>query len=105
MADLAEIWQRALPNIRQSVTGVGVWSALNAAVPITLEDDVAYIGMLPEESELSGHLKLPATKRLIEMKLSEVLGRPVSTRIIDGITPHDVELVKRRDVERRRLQQ
>jgi hypothetical protein len=105
MAELAEVWQQSLPVVRQSVTGVGVWSALNAAIPVLLEDNVAYFGLKTEDSELAGHLKLPNIRRLIETQISQRLDRPVTVRIIEGQTVHDVELVKRRDAERRRLQE
>lgn len=104
MADLAEAWNQALPDIREAVTGVGVWSALNAARPVIVEDGVLVIGLKPGESELAGHLKLPNVKRLIERHLGERLGTPVIARVIEGTTAKDWEIAKRRDAEARRLQ-
>lgn len=105
MPEVAELWKQALPTVRQSVTGVGVWAALNAAIPISREDDTVYIGFLTHESELAGHLRVPQLKRLMEMVLSDIVGSPITVRVIDGHTVHDVEITKRRDVERRRLQE
>lgn len=105
MAELAEVWQQALPEIRQGVTGVGLWAAVNAAKPIALEEGVAILGLPHEDSELSGHLKLPHVKKLIEKTLSEKLGVPTTVRIIEGVTAADYETVKRRDAESRRLQE
>src|SRR5687767_2310213 len=104
MAELAQVWKEALPEIRQGVTGVGVWAALNAVHPLLLEDNVAILGLSHDDTELAGHLKLPNVRRLIERSLSERLNTPVTARVIDGVTMHDWETAKRRDAEARRLQ-
>ena len=95
MAEAGAIWKESLPVVRDLVTGVGVWTALNCAVPITLEDDVLVLGLGPRDQGLSGHLHLPATKRLIENDLAKRLGRRVAVRVIDGVTPADWERAKR----------
>jgi hypothetical protein len=105
MPEAAEIWKQALPKLRESTTGVGIWAALNAVRPIVVEDGVLYVGLRPEDSELGGHLKLPNIKRLIETIAGEVGGQKLSARVIDGTELEDVERTKRRDAERRRLQE
>ncbi|MDR3692112.1 MAG: hypothetical protein P4L46_22215 [Fimbriimonas sp.] len=105
MQDAAEIWKQALPSIMQGITGRGVWAALNAVQPIAYEDDVLVIGIPHVDSELAGHLRLPATKRIMEIAVSKVLGKNTAVRLIDGTHASDYELAKRRDVERRRLQE
>lgn len=105
MADLAAIWAGVLPDIRNGVTGVGVWTALNAAVPLAYEDGAFVLGIDHTSSELSGHLKLPQTRVLIERKMGEKLGGPVTLRVIVGTTQADWETEKRRDAEVRRLQE
>lgn len=105
MADLAEIWSEVLPEVRNAVTGVGVWSALNACKPLVLEDGVLVMGLPHRDSELAGHLRMAQTKRLIENGFAERVHAPVSLRVIDGDEPSDYEAVKRRDAEARRLQE
>lgn len=104
MAELAEVWQKALPKVREGVTGVGVWSALNQAVPVTMEDGIFVLGSPSGQSELAGHLRIPATHRLMEQQIGSLLGSPVRVRVIDGTTLDAWELAKRRDAERRRMQ-
>jgi hypothetical protein len=104
MTDVSATWKAALPQVQNSVTGRGVWAALNAAQPIAYENNVFVIGLPPQDNELSGHLKIASTKRLMEMSLSQQLGSNVSVRIIDGTTAEDYEIVKRRDSERRRME-
>ncbi len=103
--DLSEVWAKSLPRVREGVTGVGVWTALNSAVPITIEDGVFILGSPTGQSELAGHLRIASTHRLLEQQISANLGAPTRVRVIDGTTPADWEVVKRRDVERRRMQQ
>lgn len=105
MADLAAVWQQALPKVREGVTGVGVWTALNSAGPVALEDGIFVLGAPRGQSELAGHLRIPSTHRLLEQHVGTALGMPVRVRVIDGLTPDDWELVKRRDTERRRMQE
>ena len=105
MTDINATWKEALPKIQNSVTGRGVWAAINAARPIAFEDGALVLGVPHEDSELSGHLRIPSTKRIMELMLTEVAGSPVAVRIIDGTTQADYDLVKRRDGERRRLEE
>jgi hypothetical protein len=104
MADMAEVWKRAVPTIQNQVSGRGVWAAINAAVPVAQEDGLLVLGLPHRDSELAGHLRIPATQRLIELILGRLSGAAVKVQIIEGTTPADYEVVKRRDVERRRLQ-
>ncbi len=104
MTDMHGTWKEALPKIQNSVTGRGVWAALNAARPIAFEEGVLVLGVPHEDSELSGHLRIPSTKRIMELMLTEVAGSTVVVRIIDGTTQADLDIVKRRDGERRRLE-
>lgn len=105
MSELAKAWSEALPDVRNAVTGVGVWTALNTSVPVALDDDVFVLGVPHESSELAGHLRLSSTRVLIERAMSQKLGRSVALRVIEGVSVSDWETVKRRDTEARRLQE
>src|ERR1700733_14619943 len=101
----ADIWKDALPQIMQGVSGRGAWAAVNAVRPIALEEDEIVVGIPHGDSELAGHLRLPQTKRIMEVAVSQIMGKQMNVRLIDGTTAEDYELSKRRDVERRRLQE
>ncbi len=104
MPDISEIWGDALPKVKQGVTGMGVWAALNACKPVALEDGVFVLGMPYEESELTGHLRIPMTARLIEETVSKIVGTEVSVRVIEGTSDEEWERAKKRDQEALRLQ-
>jgi hypothetical protein len=105
MPDLQAVWAELLPEIRKGVTGVGVWSALNASRPVVLEDGVLILGLPHESSDLAGHLRLPLTRKLIEEGIAEATGTKVTLRVIDGTTAEDWATEKRRDAERRKLEE
>ena len=105
MAQPADIWKDALPIIMKGVTGRGVWAALNAVQAVALEEDQLIVGIPHGDSELAGHLRLPQTKRIMEVAVSHIMGKPFGIRLIDGLRPEDYELAKRKDADRRRLQE
>lgn len=105
MSDVVAIWGQALPTIQNSISGRGVWAALNAARPIALDEGIFVIGLPHEDGELAGHLRLPQTNRIIETIVSRVRNSPTRVVIIDGITQQDLEIYRRREAERRRLQE
>lgn len=104
MQDAGTIWAEALPKVMNSVTGRGVWAALNAARPIALEDNLLVLGLPHKDNELAGHLRLPNHSRVIEHIAGQIAGKQLRVRIIDGTQQEDYEIFKRREVERRRLQ-
>ncbi len=105
MPELAEAWKASLPTVLNNVTGRGIWTALNAAVPIAVDDGWLILGIPQNDTELAGHLRLPNTSRQIEVAFSKSYGAPVKVRIIGGTTDADYEIFKRREAERRRMQE
>lgn len=105
MSDLAAVWSELLPEIKRNVTGVGVWTALNACRPVIVEDGTVILGLPSGETELAGHLRLAQTRRAIEDALTKGLGQSVTLRVIDGTSEQDWEIEKKRDAEKRRLQE
>ncbi len=105
MQDAVAIWKETLPTVLHGVTGRGVWAALNAAVPIALEEGLLVLGVPQGENELGGHLRMPQTQRLIEVTASKAANAAIRVRVIDGTTSEDFERSKRREAERRRMQE
>lgn len=104
MAEVAEVWKEALPEVKNSVTGVGVWTALNHVQALALEDGILILGMPQTMTDLAGHIRMAQTKRLIEQIVGRRLGQQLTVRVIDGVLPEDLERAKRKDVEAKRLQ-
>jgi hypothetical protein len=104
MSGVAETWAEALPEIRKGVTGVGVWTALNTCRPIAIEGGVLVLGVPGQETELAGHLRMPQTRKLIELEFGRRTNQQVELRVIEGTDQEAWERAKRRDAEARRLQ-
>lgn len=110
--DLIDAWNASLEEIKRRVTGVGVWTALNVAIPITVEDGQLVIGFRMQDQDLIGHLKTPGTQRIIEEEMGRRLKQDVRVFLLNGVTINDWETYKRiraeaaktqtRDVERSR---
>lgn len=105
MADVVQVWKEALPEVMQTVSGVGVWTALRAVVPIAFEDNTIILGLPHNDTELAGHLRLPATRRAIEVAVGQRMDTTPQLRVINGTTAEDWDTEKRRDEEKRKLQQ
>lgn len=106
MYDVQAIWSECLPEVMNAVTGMGVWTALKSAVPIAYEEGTLVLGLPSGQTELAGHLRLPQTKRIIEATFQKrVDGAKVELRMIAGTAVADWETEKRRDIEKRRLQE
>jgi hypothetical protein len=104
MAEIADVWKAALPEIKNSVTGVGVWTALNHVKALGLQDGVLFLGMPMGMNELAGHLRMSAHKRIVEQIIGKHLSQQITARIIDGVSQEDLERALRKDAEGRRLQ-
>lgn len=105
VADIKQLWAEILPEVKDGVTGVGVWTALNQAIPVCLDENQFVMGLPSESGDLAGHLRLNQTKTLIEKLSATKLGQPIILRVIDGSSMQDWENVKRRDAEAKRLQE
>lgn len=105
MVDVQAVWAEILPDVKNGVTGVGVWTALNVAKPLVLEEGILVVGVPAGDTDLAGHLRVVQTKRLIEQAFGAKIDQRVEVRVIAGQTVQDWETEKRRDAEKRRLQE
>jgi len=104
MADVAALWGEVMPEVKNSVTGVGVWSALNHSRAVAYEDGQFVLGVPGEVSDLAGHLRMQQTRTLIERFLTQKMGVQITLRVIEGTSISEWENIKRRDAEAKRLQ-
>jgi len=101
--DIYDAWNASLEDIKRKVTGVSVWTALNSAIPIVLEDDVFVLGFLPKDLDLLGYLKVPGTIRIMEEELGRRLEKEVRVHLLEGATINDWESYKRRQQEAEKI--
>ena len=68
--------------------------AMQAAIPITLDEDMLVLSMPGSERHLSGHLDTAANRNSIVNALELVTGSRVDFRLIDGSSVEDWERLK-----------
>ncbi|MBS1704435.1 MAG: hypothetical protein JST40_01065 [Armatimonadetes bacterium] len=105
MADATQLWAEVMPEVRNTVTGVGIWQALNNSQAVALDETTFVLGLPIELGDLAGHLRSQSTRVLIERALGSRLNRPITLRVIEGTSAADWELAKRRDEEMRKIQE
>ncbi|MES1227224.1 MAG: hypothetical protein ABUL72_01055, partial [Armatimonadota bacterium] len=91
--------------VMNQVTGMGVWTALRSAVPIAFDEGTFVLGLDGKDQELAGHLCMAQPKRAMADTLARFLNEKVQVRIIPGIELNDWVTEKKRDAEKRRLQE
>lgn len=105
MYDVEAIWSESIPEVMSGVSGVGVWTAVKVCRPVAFDEGTFVLGVPATDSDLAGHLRLAQTRRAIEVAIGKRTNSKVELRVISGTTPQDWETEKRRDAERRRLQE
>lgn len=75
--------------------------AMEAAVPITIDEDTLVLTMPGSERHIAGHLDTAANRNAILNALELVAGRRLDFRLIEGSTVEDWEQVKQRDANAR----
>jgi len=68
--------------------------AMQAAIPITLDDDILVLSMPGSERHLTGHMDTAANRNSIVNALELVTGGRVDFRIVDGSSVEDWERLK-----------
>jgi curved DNA-binding protein CbpA len=71
--------------------------AMEAALPITIDEDILVLTMPGSERHLSGHLETAANRNSIVNALELVRGKRLEFRIIDGTTVEDWKALKERE--------
>jgi len=69
--------------------------AMQATVPIVLDDDTLVLTMAGSERHLAGHMETAANRNSILNALELVAGRRLDFRVIDGTTQEEWEQLKR----------
>ncbi len=101
---LEEIWSTAANKVKDRIVLPSFWLALEAAVPIEMEEDRFILGMAPEHSSLAGHFRNSAHQHAIEEEISAVTGRRMNMVLIEGTTRQDWDRAKMREQALKRVQ-
>jgi hypothetical protein len=98
--DLGWVWREVRKRVFIKLPfSLGVADAMEAVVPITLDEDTFVCGLSPRDFPLSGHLHADQVRNTIENILRQASRRHIRFEIIEGTSLADWELI--RDRQRR----
>jgi curved DNA-binding protein CbpA len=97
-----KIWREATDVVLIRADRFGPLNqAMQAAIPITLDEDMMVLAMPGSERHLSGHMDTAANRNSIINALELVAGSRLDFRIIDGSTVDDWEAIKKGEARAR----
>lgn len=96
-AALDEFWRRAMSAVKGRIIQPSMWRALEQLAPLVVEDDTLVLGLSSGLQYHASQLTSADRRNAIENVLSEMMGRRMAFRIIEGDTLEDWEQAKLRD--------
>jgi hypothetical protein len=93
--DAHKIWLEAAERVKDRVIAPTLYRALELGVGITLDGDYFVLGFSSPDLPMAGHIRSAQHLPTVEQCLSEVIGRKVRLRIIEGTTLQAYEEWKR----------
>lgn len=95
--DLQWVWKEVRKRVFIKLPfSLGVADAMEAAIPIALDDDVFVCGLAPRDFPLSGHLHADNVRNTIENILRQASRRYIRFEIIEGTTLAEWNTIKER---------
>lgn len=103
--NVAALWKYVSDHMKNQITLPSLWRALEAAVPLTIENDEFILGFAGEAAPQAGILQNNQYRNMLEQVIESATRRRLKLRFISGDTLADWEAEKARVVEAQRLQQ
>jgi len=95
--DLNWVWREVRKRVFIKLPfSLGVADAMEAVVPISLQDDVFICGLAPRDYPLSGHLHATQVRNTVENILRQAARRPIRFELIEGTTLADWQTIQDR---------
>jgi hypothetical protein len=95
--DLRWVWLEVRKRVFIKLPfSLGVADAMEAVVPITIDEDNFVCGLAQKDYPLSSHLTADQVRNTIENILRQAGGKPIHFEIIEGVTIDDWNEVKER---------
>jgi len=94
---LEELWNMTVQEVKERNFFPPFWQALDAAVPLSLEEDHIVLGFKPGTFHLRSHIETGSNRVLIEEVLSKLLGKPYTLRVVEASSEEEWQMVKERE--------
>ncbi len=95
-ADLKKLWEQVIEKVKEGDINLSLWEALEAGVPLVIEEDTLVIGFTPANMKHSGYLTNPANAGTVRRAIEAVAGRRLQLQPIEGATIESWEGFKQR---------
>jgi len=95
--DARTVWLEAVEKVKDRTIKPTLWRALEQASGVIIEGGQLVIGFSPADMPMASHLRSSDHKNTIESAICEVAGRPMTMRVIEGLTVGDWESTKLRE--------
>ncbi len=95
-----ESWRKVVEAIKDGPVNVQLWEALEACVPLALEDDRLYLGMDSRDVHRAPTLQTPTAKASLENVAAKVMGARVALVIFPGTDAAALEAEREREAAR-----
>jgi len=96
-ASLPALWASCVDTLKDRVNNRSFWEALERTRPVALDANTLIIGLDSSNFNYATHIQQTARMHTVESVVSEVFGRPLQVRLIEGTTPADWEAAQERD--------
>lgn len=95
--DIGWVWREVRKRVFIKLPfSMGIADAMEAVIPIVLEDNTFVVGFEPRDFPLSSHLMATQVHNTIENILRQAAGRPIRFEAIEGTTMEDWHTVRER---------
>lgn len=96
-ANLPLVWANCVELLKDRINNRSFWEALEATVPITIENGTLIIGMESPNFNLASHIQHASHLNAVVRVVEERFQQPLQVRLIEGSTLADWEATKERD--------
>ena len=90
-----EIWLQAAERVKDKVIAPTLYRALESGVGLTMEGDYFVLGFSNADLPMAGHIRSSQNLPIVEQSLSEVTGKRVRLRVVEGTSLQAYEDWKR----------
>jgi hypothetical protein len=103
--DAWDLWHDVVVEIKKRIMQPSFWQAVEAVIPITVDDKTLVVGLPVAAGYYSSHLTGNENRNQIERIIQDLLGYRLTFRLIEGTEESDWEDVKRREEAAKSAQQ
>jgi len=95
-----EAWRKVVETIKDGPVNVPLWEALEACVPLALEEDRLYLGLDSRDVHRAPTLQTPTAAAALENVTAKVLGQRVRLVVFPGTDERALEAEREREAAR-----